>query len=79
LQGIATDVLLVPEPWPRPPARNDPQAQTECCHTKPRFQQVVICLRCPNDRECHGFSNKPARTCCHGMTSEGFCSCRAMR
>jgi len=35
LQGIAMDVLLVPQPWPRPPARNAPQAPGGCCHTKP--------------------------------------------
>ena len=44
-----------------------------------RFQQVLIRLWCPDDRERHGFLNRPALTCCHGMTSEGFCSCREMR
>jgi Domain of unknown function (DUF6431) len=34
---------------------------------------------CPDDQERHGFLNRPALTCCHGMTSEGFCSCREMR
>jgi len=45
----------------------------------PRVQQVLIRLRRPEDGECHGFLNRPAFTCCHGMTSEGFWSCRAMR
>lgn len=45
----------------------------------PRFQQVLIRLWDPDDRECHGFLSRPALTCCHGMTSEGFCSWRAMR
>ncbi len=39
----------------------------------PRFQQIFIRVGYPNDRECHGFLNRPALTCCHGMTSEGFC------
>jgi hypothetical protein len=35
---------------------------------------------CPRvSRESHGFLNSPALTCSQGMTSEGFCSCRAMR
>ncbi len=45
----------------------------------PPFQQILIRLWCPDDRECHGFLNRPALTCCHGMTSEGFCSCRVIR
>jgi hypothetical protein len=32
----------------------------------------ILILWCPDDRECHGFLNRPALTCCHGMTSEGF-------
>src|SRR5450759_5013483 len=45
----------------------------------PRFQQILIRLWYPDDRECHGFLNRPALTCSHGMTSEGFCSCRVIR
>lgn len=45
----------------------------------PSFKQIFICLWGPNNREGHGFLNRPALTCCHGMTSEGFCSWRAMR
>jgi hypothetical protein len=45
----------------------------------PRFLQIVVRLWCPDDWERHGFLNRPALTCSQGMTSEGFCSCRAMR
>jgi hypothetical protein len=45
----------------------------------PSVQQIFIRLWYPDDRERHGFLNRPALTCSHGMTSEGFCSCRAMR
>src|ERR1700722_13584438 len=45
----------------------------------PRFQQILVCFRGPYDRQCHGFLNRPSLTCSHGMTSEGFCSCRAIR
>ena len=34
-QGIAMDVPPLPQPWPRPPTRNAPQAPGECCHTTP--------------------------------------------
>ena len=34
-RGIATDVPLLPQPWPRPQTRNDPLAPAECCHTTP--------------------------------------------
>src|SRR5580698_2537124 len=44
----------------------------------PSVQQILIRVGYPDDRECHGFLNRPALTCCHGMTSEGFCSCRVM-
>jgi len=33
-RGIARGCLRLPQPWPRPPARNAPQAPGECCHTK---------------------------------------------
>jgi len=52
---------------------------TDVVIPRPRFQQILIRLWGPDDRQCHGFLNRPALTCCHGMTSEGFCSCRAMR
>jgi hypothetical protein len=45
----------------------------------PRFQQILIGLWYPDDRERHGFLNRPALTCSQEMTSEGFCSCRARR
>src|SRR5450631_508526 len=45
----------------------------------PRFQQILVRIWYPDDRECHGFLNRPALTCCHGMTSEGSCSCRVIR
>ena len=44
-----------------------------------RFLQILIRLWYPDDRESHGFLNSPALTCSQGMTSVGFCSCRAMR
>ena len=34
-QGIALDVPRLPQPWPRPPMQNAPQAAGECCHTMP--------------------------------------------
>ena len=34
-QGIAMHVPRLPQPWPRLPTRNDPQAPAECCHTMP--------------------------------------------
>ena len=43
------------------------------------FPQLRVSLGYPNDWECHGLWNKPALTCPHGITSEGFCSCREMR
>src|SRR5664279_1571019 len=60
-------------------ARNAPQALGGCCHTIVALPAILIRLWYPDDRECHGFLNRPALTCSHGMTSEGFCSCRAMR
>ena len=45
----------------------------------PRFKQIFIRFWYPDDREFHGFLNSPVLTCSHGMTSEGFCSWRAMR
>jgi len=45
----------------------------------PRFLQILIRLWYPDNRECHGFLNRPALTCSQEMTSEGFCSWRAMR
>jgi hypothetical protein len=45
----------------------------------PRFQQILIRLRCPDNRDYHGLLTRPALTCSQGMTAEGFCSCRAMR
>ena len=45
----------------------------------PRFQQILICIWYPDDRESHGPLNRPALTCSQGMTAEGSCSCRAMR
>src|SRR5690348_11359432 len=44
-----------------------------------RFSQFGVSLRQPDDRQRHGFLNRLALTCSQGMTSEGFCSCRAMR
>jgi hypothetical protein len=45
----------------------------------PRFLQILVRLRYPDDRQRHGFLNRPALTCSQEMTSEGFCSCRARR
>jgi hypothetical protein len=45
----------------------------------PRILQILIRLRYPDDRESHGFLNRPALTCSQEITSEGFCSCRVMR
>ena len=42
-------------------------------------QQVLIRLWGPDYWIGRGFLNRPALTCCHGITSEGFCSCRVMR
>jgi len=56
-----------------------PKLRTDVLIPCPRFQQIFICLWYPDNRECHGFLNRPALTCCHGMTSEGFCSCREIR
>jgi hypothetical protein len=47
--------------------------------TGPSLYARASALWCPDDRERHGFLNRPALTCCHPMTSEGFCSCREMR
>lgn len=56
-----------------------PKPGTDLVIPRPRFQQILISLWGPDDREGHGFLNRPALTCGHGMTSAGFCSCRAMR
>src|SRR6266446_3606432 len=40
---------------------------------RPRVLQVLIRLWCPDDREGHGFLNRPALTCSQEMTSEGSC------
>jgi hypothetical protein len=45
----------------------------------PGFLQILIGLWYPDDWESQDFLNSPALTCSQGMTSEGFCSCRAMR
>jgi|SRR5271168_4436278 len=59
--------------------RTAPKFWTDVVVPSPRFQQILIGLWGPDDWECHGFLNRAGLTCCHGMTSEGFCSCRAMR
>jgi hypothetical protein len=46
---------------------------------RPCFQQILIRLWYPDNREYHGFLKRFALICSQGMTSEGFCSCRAMR
>lgn len=56
-----------------------PKFQADVVVPCPSFQQILIRLWGPDDGEGHGFLNRPALTCCHGMTSEGFCSCRAIR
>ncbi len=56
-----------------------PKLWTDVVIPRSRFQQILIRFGGPDDRECHDFLNRPALTCCHGMTSEGFCSCLAMR
>ena len=76
LQGVVCDCLNRGLDRQR---ENAPQAPGECCHTKTALLQILIRLWDPDDRRCHGFLNRPALTCCHGTTSEGFCSCRAMR
>jgi len=45
----------------------------------PRFQQILVRFRYPDDRQRHSFLDRLALTCSQGMTSEGFCSCRSMR
>ena len=45
----------------------------------PCFQQIFIGFGYPYDREYHGFLKRLALTCSQGTTSEGFCSCRAIR
>jgi hypothetical protein len=45
----------------------------------PRILQILIRFWYPDDGERHGFLNRFALTCSQEMTSEGFCSCRAMR
>jgi hypothetical protein len=45
----------------------------------PSVQQILIRLWGPDDRQPHGFFNRPDLTCSQGMTSEGFCSCRVIR
>jgi hypothetical protein len=44
-----------------------------------RFFHVRVRFRQPYGQQLHGFLNRPALTCSHGITSEGFCSCRAIR
>jgi hypothetical protein len=56
-----------------------PKLRANVVIPRPRFQQILIRFWCPDDRECHGFLNRPALTCCHGMTSEALCSCRVIR
>lgn len=73
------DVQRLIQPWLRLPGRNAPKFWANVVIPRPRFQQIFICLWGPDDRESHGFLNRPALTYCHGMTSEGFCSWRAMR
>jgi hypothetical protein len=43
------------------------------------FQQILTRLWYPDNRASHGFLKRLALTRSQGMTSEGFCSCRAMR
>jgi hypothetical protein len=45
----------------------------------PSLLQILTGLWYPDDRERHGFLNRFALTCSQEMTSEGFCSWRAMR
>jgi hypothetical protein len=45
----------------------------------PRFQQIFIRSWYPDDREFHGLLNRSVLTCSHGMVSDGFWSCRAIR
>src|SRR5579863_732045 len=56
-----------------------PEPRAHVVVPRPCFLQILICLGCPDDWECHGFLNSAALTCSQGMTLEGFCSCRAMR
>ena len=56
-----------------------PKLRADIVVPRPRIQQIFICLWSPNDGEDHGLLNRPDLTCCHGITSEGFCSWRAMR
>jgi hypothetical protein len=56
-----------------------PKRWTDVLLPRPGVQQILICFWGPDDRERHGFLNNPALTFSHGMISEGFCSCRAMR
>ena len=56
-----------------------PKLRSDVVVPRPRFQQVLIGLGHPDHWEGHGFLNRPALTCRHGITSEGFSSCRARR
>ena len=56
-----------------------PKLRANIVIPSPRFQQILVCLEHPDNREGHGLLNRPALTCSQGMTEEGFCSCRAMR
>ena len=47
-----------------------PKFWTDVVVPRTRFQQILIRLWGPDDRECHGFLNRPALTCSQEMTSE---------
>jgi hypothetical protein len=56
-----------------------PQLRANLLIPRARIQQILVCLWYPDNRKYHGFLNRPALTCCHGMTSEGFRSWLAIR
>lgn len=60
-------------------AKRSPSSGRMLSYQGPRIEQVLIRLWCPDDGDSQDFLNRPALTCCHEITSEGFCSCRPMR
>jgi len=78
-QGIAMDALRLPQPCPRPPARNAPQAPGVCCVTMPALPANPHSPLVSRRPVASRFLKQPRPDLFPGMTSVGFCSCRAMR
>ena len=53
--------------------------QTDTFVPRQCFFQFRVRFRQPNNRKRHCFLNRPARTCSHGITSDGFRSYLATR